>query len=94
MAQQLGNVASELSRAKHWEEKHDLNNREQAFIRALELIDLTLGDRRWRVQLKEIARLREVVGDWFLGSNIYAVQPAALIDYCSDLTLYSQRQRE
>jgi hypothetical protein len=55
-----------------------------AFERALELIDLMLDDPRHRqspARLREIARVREVVVDFFDGSNQYGSTAAGLQRY-------------
>lgn len=70
LAEQLGNVGSEVSRAKNWHGRNEKLS-ENAFIRALELLDLTLSDKRWRHRLKELARVREVLGDLFTGGQEY-----------------------
>jgi hypothetical protein len=52
--------------------------------RALELLDLTLADPRQRrspARLREIARAREVVVDFFAGSNEYGSTGASLQKY-------------
>jgi hypothetical protein len=91
LAQQLGNVGSELSRARHWESKQDDHNRDESLERALALLDLTLDDRRWRGRLRELARLREVVSDWFSGRKYYLISSSALVDYCAGFSLLSDR---
>lgn len=70
LAEQLGNIGSEVSRALHWRDK-DEDLFRGAVERALELLDLTLGDSRWRGRLKEIARAREVFCDAVLGGKEY-----------------------
>jgi hypothetical protein len=55
-----------------------------AFHRALELFDLTLADPRHResvARLREIARAREVVADFFAGPNQHASTGASLQKY-------------
>ncbi len=89
LAQQLGNIGSELARARHWEEKGDREQREAALCRALELIDLTLDDPRRSRGYKEIARLREVVCDWYAGTETYDVSPEELQDYCTSFIVYA-----
>ena len=42
-----------------------------AFERALELLDLTLADPRWRNRLREIARARELLCDAASGGGEY-----------------------
>jgi hypothetical protein len=73
LPQQLGNIASEISRAHYWEEKKDLASRNQSLERVLELIDLTLANKRHIQRLREISRLREVVADLLNQSAIYKV---------------------
>lgn len=58
LAEQLGNIGSEVHRIQQWRGR-DASRAERAFERALELLDLTLADRRWQRRLKEIARARE-----------------------------------
>ena len=69
LAEQLGNVGSEVSRAVRWKNK-DISLFDKALVRALELLDLTLCDERWIKRLKELARLRELLCDaWFEGKE-------------------------
>jgi hypothetical protein len=56
--QELANIGSEVSRIIHWREARDESEAENALERALELVDLTLTDKRWRTGWSEIARLR------------------------------------
>jgi|SRR3989344_3428269 len=69
--QQLANVGSEVERAIKWRSKNNLNFSRQAFNRALELFDLTLGDKKNKKRLKEISRARELFADYIIGENIY-----------------------
>lgn len=68
LVEQLANVGSEVERAISWRTKNPEYSR-LAFERALELIDLTLADAKNRKRCKEIARLREALGDYFAGDN-------------------------
>jgi len=86
-AQQLGNIGSEISRARHWDEQGDEQARKNSVFRALELIDSTLDDDRWRARLKEITRLREVLCDWYSKKNEYQIAPRLLEDYCVRFSL-------
>lgn len=61
LAEQLGNIGSEVSRCIR--ARGDDKRFEGAVFRALELFDLTLSDPRWRKRLKEIARARELFCD-------------------------------
>ena len=81
--EQLGNVGSEVSRAIRWTARNP-DVAQGAFYRALELMDLTLADPRHRqspARLREIARTREVLVDFFAGSNQYGSSAAGLQKY-------------
>lgn len=87
LSQQMGHIGSELGRARRRESQNDRQSRDAALIRALDLLDLTLNDRRWQARFRELARFREVVSDWFIGEKAYDVPPEALEDYCLRLSL-------
>ncbi len=70
LAQQLGNVGGEISRALNWRDKNQ-ESYENAIYRALELLDLTISDPRWQNRLKEIVRARELLCDAILGGKEY-----------------------
>ncbi len=69
--EQMANIGSEVERALNWKNKNNQEYSQMAFERALELIDLTLADEKNKKHLKEIARTREVLVDYFFGDNIY-----------------------
>lgn len=72
LAEQLGNIGSEVGRAIRAQERGDERRFTGAFDRALELFDLTLADPRWHGhRLREIARAREVTCDYLAGDNEY-----------------------
>ena len=70
LAEQMGNIGSEISRAFKWQNK-DKELYENAVDRALELLDLTISDSRWRARLKELSRVREIICDTFFGGKKY-----------------------
>lgn len=70
LCSQMGNIGSEIGRAKKWKDK-DQKIYESAVFRAIELLDLTLSDERWKYRAKEIARAKEVVCDAYLGGEVY-----------------------
>lgn len=83
IAEQFGNIGSEISRALKWRDRNPSIAR-GAFERALELLDLTLDDPRHRqapARLREIARVREVVVDFFDGANEYRSTASDLQKY-------------
>jgi hypothetical protein len=93
LAQQLGNVGSEISRALLWQGRNPEVSR-GAFFRALELFDLTLADprhRKSRARLREIARAREVVVDFFAGENQYRSTGPSLQKYFDAFAVAARR---
>jgi hypothetical protein len=62
LAEQLGNIGSDFDRALKWKEKNQTALYSSATTRMLELLDLTLSDKRWHDhRLKELVRVREEV---------------------------------
>ena len=83
LAEQLGNVGSEVGRALRWRTRNP-EIAQGALYRALELIDLTLDDHRHRasaVRLREICRVREVLLDFLVGTNQYGSTEATVQRY-------------
>jgi hypothetical protein len=93
LAEQLGNIGSEFSRAVRWRARQpDVS--QAALYRALELFDLTLADARHRQpagRLREIARAREVVVDFLDGSNDYRSSAASLQKYFDAFAIAARR---
>ncbi|MEW5758706.1 MAG: hypothetical protein AB1755_04455 [Candidatus Omnitrophota bacterium] len=67
--EQMANIGSEVERALNWQIKKNNDYAQRAFERALELIDLTLDSDKNYAHLKEIARMREAIVDYFFGVN-------------------------
>ena len=80
LVEQLANVGSDVARAHRWQGK-DAQLCEKAFIRALELLDLTIEDPRWKGRRKELARAREMLCDAMLGGEEYGSDLASLDRY-------------
>jgi hypothetical protein len=70
LKEQLGNIGSEISRVIRWRGK-DQKLFNGAVDRALELLDLTLEDSRWKSRRLEIERAREVFCEIVFGKNKY-----------------------
>jgi hypothetical protein len=65
-------------------------------FRTLELFDFTLADPRWRQsrpRLREIARAREVVVDYFFERNHYGSSGTSLLKYFDAFALVARQQR-
>lgn len=71
LAEQMGNIGSEVHRAIRWHQRQNTVLFQNAFDRAIELLDLTINDRRWQTGQSELSRTREVFCDIFFGGNSY-----------------------
>lgn len=69
--EQMANVGSEVERAIKWKNKGNSEYSSMAFERALELLDLTLADRKNIGRLRELSRARECLTDYFVFDNEY-----------------------
>lgn len=94
LAQQLGNIGSEISRANRWKEKNNKEYSQQALERGLELFDLTLADGRWSGHRRELCRAREVVCDFFAGDNAYHSTSKNLQAYFDAFAVQAQMQSQ
>jgi len=92
LADQLGNIGSEVGRARAWQGR-DEKLFWGAAGRALELLDLTREDMRWRGRRVELDRARESVADAILDGSVYGSHLADLENYFMPFALYSQRLR-
>jgi len=68
--EQMANIGSEVERTIKWRGK-DKKYSDMAFERCLELIDLTVEDKKNNNRLKEILRSREALVDYFAYDNTY-----------------------
>lgn len=87
LAEQMGNVGSEVNRSLR------PKGRDAAIERALELLDLTLRDPRWKNRRKEIARAREVLCDAAFGNSEYNTSLEDLNKYFFDFALLARKNR-
>jgi hypothetical protein len=69
--EQMANVGSEVERVIKWKNKNNAEYSRLAFERALELLDLTISDKKNKKRLKELSRTRETLADYFTFNNIY-----------------------
>ena len=78
--EQMANVGSEVGRALNWRAKNNADYSQRSFDRALELLDLTLGCATSFPRLKEVARTREALVDFF-DTNSFGSSEAVLKKY-------------
>lgn len=80
-ADQMANIGAEIGRAISWKIK-DIKKSEAALQRGIELLDLTIQDPKNRKgRLKELCRLKEFLGDYFIGENQYGSDDKKWNDY-------------
>jgi hypothetical protein len=92
LVEQLGNVGSEVGRMLRWRGR-DERLMAGAFERALELLDLTLADPRWRGRLREIARARELLCDAAADGREYGTTLEDLDRYFLAFAMAARRGR-
>jgi len=91
--EQMANIGSEVERALNWKAKDNIIYSQQAFERALELIDLTLDNLRFFPRLKEVARLREALVDYFSGVNQFMTEEVFWRKYFLNFVYAARRNK-
>ena len=94
LAEQFGNVGSEVSRAIRWSTRNP-ETAQAALYRGLELMDLMLDDPQHRgsvARLREIARVREVMVDFLSGTNEYGSTALSLQKYFDHFAVLARRR--
>jgi hypothetical protein len=69
--EQMANVGAEIGRTISWKNKGRPDISQRAFERALELLDMTVSDRKNRSRLRELLRVREALADCYVFNNSY-----------------------
>lgn len=79
--QQMGNLASEISRVVYFEDKGMVKEKENSLARAIEITDVisSLGGSKGKI--KEILRLKEILADKFLNGHEFKVGLKDVLDY-------------
>ncbi len=90
LAEQLGNIGSEVGRSAKWQNK-DQDLFWGAVIRALDLFNLTIKDKRWALRLNEIVRSREIFADAVLGGKEYNTSLLALEPYFMQFAMIARK---
>jgi hypothetical protein len=91
--EQMANIGSEIVRALNWKAKSNPDYCRRAFERALELIDLTLGDWRNHSRYPELTRVREAVVDFFFGENKFQSTETAWKKYFTAFAFAARKNR-
>lgn len=92
LTEQLANVGSEVGRMLRWRGREP-RLAQGAFDRALELLDLTLADPRWRGRLREVARARELLCDAEAGGGSYGSTLEGLDRYFLAFAMAARQSR-
>lgn len=92
LVEQMANIGSEVSRTINWKGK-DKKEAKQAFLRALELIILTMKDSKNKGRLKEIARVKELLVGWYLGDWEYKSSDESWQNYFLQFAVAARKGR-
>lgn len=92
LLEQLANVGTEVGRMARWKGNNE-TRAAAAFERALELLDLTLADPRWRGRRREIARARELLCDAEAGGTTYGTTLEGLDRYFLAFAVAARQRR-
>lgn len=87
LAHQMGNIGSEVQRAFSLQKRGEEVQKDKSVERFLELIDLSLSDKRWQKRCWEICRVREVLCDYFFTENSFGNSFENLINYFNTFAL-------
>ena len=90
LAEQFGNIGSEVGRARAWQGR-DEKTFWGAVTRGLELLDLTREDTRWNKRRPELNRARETLADAVLGGKEYKSTLVDLEKYFMQFALFARR---
>ena len=91
LVEKMANIGSEVERALNWRIKKNIDYAQKAFDRALELIDMTLAGDKNYAHLKEIARMREAIVDFFSGVNQFKSSEHSWRNYFLQFTYASRK---
>lgn len=91
--EQMANIGSEVYRAINWSNKGNPEYSEMAFMRSLELFDLTKRSKLTAAQYKELSRMREIWVDFYYYDNEYNSTEDWINRYFEQLTIAYGNQR-
>ena len=93
LCEQMANIGSEVCRAISWRNKGREDLSQRASARALELIDFSLNSANSFSCMREFARLREAVVDYFYGSNQFTSSEKLWRKYFDHFNYMARRHR-
>ncbi len=94
IVEQLANVGSEIERALDFKKQNDEERSLQALYRGFELLAYTIDDPKNKNRLKELCRLYEAVGEYFLGDNLFELTESWIRKYFQYFFLAYAAERE
>jgi hypothetical protein len=93
--EQLANVGCDIGRTIRWKAKGDMQHSEAAFLRALELLSLTIIDpKNSGPELRELCLARELLIDHFMFENTYNTTAEGWDQYFFDFNYAAALERE
>ncbi len=93
LSEQMANIGSEISRALNWKRKNNEKYCLKSVGRALELISLTLDCITVTSHIKELARLKEVILDYFYGNNEFSSSEILWEKYFNHFNFAARKQK-
>lgn len=84
--EQMANIGSEVYRAISWKEKNKEYG-DMAFLRSLELFDLSKDSKLTSSQYRELTRMREIWVDYYKYDNQYLSTAQSINNYFMYLTI-------
>ena len=95
LAEQMSNIGSEVNRYIKWKKKNKTDFAQKAFERALELINLSMLDKKFynTPKIKEISRLKEAFLDSVHGGVNYNIPLDYFQKYFLDFGVIANKQR-
>ncbi len=88
--EQMANIGSEVYRAINWRNKGNEEYAQMAFVKSLELFDLSKSSKFTYSQYRELLRMREIWVDYFKYDNEYNSVAEGINKYFMSMTIASK----